>query len=126
MGQVLFIAFNQEASILEEGELCLVQFIHSGMSDFCDPMDCNIPGFPIHHQLPELSFFFPLPELSLIHVHLVGDVIQSSHPLSSPFPPVLNSFPGSGSFPMSQFFTSGGHNIGVSASTSVLPMNIQD
>ena len=38
----------------------------------------------------------------------------------------LQSFPTSGSFPMSQFFTSGGRSIGVSASTSVLPMNIQD
>ena len=38
----------------------------------------------------------------------------------------LQSFPGSGSFPMSQFFTSGGQSIGVSASTSILPMNIQD
>ena len=38
----------------------------------------------------------------------------------------LQSFPGSGSFPMNQFFTSGGQSIGVSASTSILPMNIQD
>ena len=38
----------------------------------------------------------------------------------------LQSFPNSGSFPMSQFFTSGGQSIGVSASASVLPMNIQD
>ena len=47
---------------------------------------------------------------------------SSSVPLSS----CLQSFLASGSSPMSQFFTSGGHNIGVSASTSVLPMNIQD
>ena len=38
----------------------------------------------------------------------------------------LQSFPASGSFPKSQFFTSGGQSIGVSASASVLPMNIQD
>ena len=38
----------------------------------------------------------------------------------------LQSFPASGSFPMSQLFTSGGQSIGVSASTSVLPMNTQD
>ena len=43
-----------------------------------------------------------------------------------PFSSHLQSFPSSGSFPMSQFFTSGGQSIGVSASTSVLPMNIQD
>ena len=43
-----------------------------------------------------------------------------------PFSSCLQSFPASGSFPMSQFFASGGQSIGVSASTSVLPMNIQD
>ena len=42
------------------------------------------------------------------------------------FSSCLQSFPESGSFPMSQFFTSGGQSIGVSASASVLPMNIQD
>ena len=52
------------------------------------------------------------------------------HPtISSSFIPLsscLQSFPASGSFPVSQFFSSGGHSIGVSASASVLPMNIQD
>ena len=43
-----------------------------------------------------------------------------------PFSSCLQSFSASGSFQMSQFFTSGGQSIGVSASTSVLPMNIQD
>ena len=43
-----------------------------------------------------------------------------------PFSFCLQLFPASGSFPMSQFFSSGGQNIGVSASTSVLPMNIQN
>ena len=43
-----------------------------------------------------------------------------------PFSSCLHSFPASGPFPMSQFFTSGGQSIGVSASASVLPMNIQD
>ena len=51
------------------------------------------------------------------------------HPTMSssvgPFYSHLQSFPASGSFPMSQFFTSGGQNIGASASASVLPMNIQ-
>ena len=51
------------------------------------------------------------------HPTISSSVIAFSH---------LQSFPASGSFPMSQFFTSGGHSIGVSASASVLPMNIQD
>ena len=53
-----------------------------------------------------------------------------SHPTISPsvipFSSCLQSFPASGSFPMSQFFSSGGQSIGASASASVLPMNIQD
>ena len=55
---------------------------------------------------------------------------QGCHPTISssvlPFSSRLQSFPASGSFPVSQFFTSGGHIIGVSASASVLPINIQD
>ena len=51
---------------------------------------------------------------------------HANHPLSSPFSSHLQSFPASGSFPMSQFFTSGGQSIGVSASASVPPMTIQN
>ena len=80
-------------------------------------MDCSTPGFPVHHQLLELA---------QTHVYRVGDAIQTSYPLSSPSPPTLNLSQPSGSFPMSQFFPSGGQSIGVSASASVLPMNIQD
>ena len=86
--------------------------------NLCDCMDFSIPGFPVHHQLPELA---------QIHVHRVGDATQPSHPLSSPSPPVFNLFHHqSGSFPMSQYFPSGGQSIGPSASATVLPMNIQD
>ena len=53
------------------------------------------------------------------------DAIQPSHPLSSPTPPTFNLFQHHGLSQMSQFFTSGGQSIGVSASASVLPMNIQ-
>ena len=87
------------------------QFSHS-----VDPMDCSMPGFPVHYQLPELA---------QTHVHQVGDVIQPSHPLS-PFSSCLQSFLASGSFPVSQPFISGSQSIGTSASTLVLPMNIQD
>ena len=44
-------------------------------------MDCSTPGFPVHHQLPELV---------QTHVHRIGDAMQPSHPLSSPSPPALN------------------------------------
>ena len=83
----------------------------------CHPMNCSTPGLPVHHQLPEFT---------QTHVHQVGDAIQPSHPLSSPSPPVPQSLPTSGSFPVSQFFAWGGQSIGVSASASVLPMNTQD
>ena len=64
---------------------------------------------------------------SLLKLMSVESVMPSNHLIL--FHPLLllpQSFPASGSFPMSQFFTSGGQSIGVSASTSVLPMNIQD
>ena len=83
----------------------------------CDPMDWGTPGLPVHHQLPEFT---------QTHVHWVGDAIQPSHPLLSLSPHRQQCFPASGSFQISQFFTAGGQSIGVSASTSVLPMNIQD
>ena len=68
----------------------------------------------------------PCPSLSPVchaHVHPVDDAIQPSHPLLSPFHPAFN-LSASGSFPISQPFTSGSQSIGASASASVLPMNI--
>ena len=76
---------------------------------FCDPMECCTPGFPVHHQLLDLA---------QTHVHWVSDAIH--------FSSCFQSFPASGSFPISQLFSSGGQNIGVSALASVLPINIQN
>ena len=47
----------------------------------CDPMNCSMPGLPVHHQLPEFI---------QTHVHQVSDAIQPSHPLLSPSPPAPN------------------------------------
>ena len=55
----------------------------------CNPMDSSMPGFPVHHQLPELT---------QTHVHQVGDAIQPSHPLLSPSPPAFNLFQHQGLF----------------------------
>ena len=44
----------------------------------CNPMDCSMPGLPVHHQITEFN---------QTHVHWVSDAIQPSHPLSSPSPP---------------------------------------
>jgi len=60
-----------------------------------------------------------LPELTQTHIHWVGDALQPSHPLSS-----LQSFPASGSFPMSRLFASGGQSTGhLSFSLSISPSN---
>ena len=82
----------------------------------CNPMDCSMPGFPVHYQLLYLT---------QTHGHQVWchSTILSSVIL---FSICLQSFPVSGSFQMSLFFASGGQSIGVSASISVLPVNIQD
>ena len=79
----------------------------------CHPMDCRTPGLPVHHRLSKFTH---------THVHWVGHAIQPSHPLSSPSPPALNLSQHQGLFK----WASGGQSIGVSASTSVLPMNTQD
>ena len=47
----------------------------------CDPMNCSMPGLPVHHHLPEFT---------QTHVHRVSDAIQPSHPGSSPSPPAPN------------------------------------
>ena len=80
---------------------------------FATPWTATCQAFPVHHQCPELA---------QTHVHWVSGAIQPSDPLV-PFSSCLYSFPASGSFPVSQFFTSGGQCTGVSA--SVLPVNIQ-
>ena len=47
----------------------------------CDPMNCSMSCFPVHHQLPKFT---------LTNVHQVGNAIQPSHPLSAPSPPAPN------------------------------------
>ena len=94
-----------------------VHFSHSVVSDSLRP-----------HELQHVRPPYPSPT---IRVH------PNPYPLSRwchstisssvmPFSSCLQSFPASGSFPMSQLFESGGQSIGVSASTSILPMNTQD
>ena len=79
-------------------------------------MDCSTPGLPVHHQLPELT---------QTHVHWVSDAIQPSHPRSSPSPSAFNLSQHQGLFK----WVRSSHQVAevlVSASVSVLPMNIQD
>jgi len=79
-------------------------------------MDCSTPGFPILHCLPEFA---------KTHVHGVTDAIQPSHLLSMPSPPAFNLSQHRGFSNESALSSIRWPNIGVSASVSVLPMNIQ-
>ena len=80
-----------------------------------EPMDCSTPGFPVHQQLPELA---------QTHVHWIGNDIQPSHPLLSPFPPAFNLCQHQGFFK----WIGSLHQVAkvIGASASILPMNIQD
>ena len=81
----------------------------------CDPMDCRTPG-PL-----SITNYQSLLKLMSIELVMPSNHLILRHPLL-----LLPSIFPSGSFQMSQFFTSGGQSIGVSASTSVLPMNTED
>ena len=102
---------------VQQSEYAVSQF--SSVTQLCltlgDYVDCSTPGFPVHHQLLEFVRFIPIESVML--------TISSS---ATSFSFYLPSFPPSGSFLMSQLFASGGQSIGVSASASVLPVNIQD
>ena len=80
----------------------------------CDTMDCSMPGFPVLNYPRACSNSCPLSQWC--HPIILPPIV--------PFSSWLLCFPASGSFPVSQFFTSGGQSIGASASASVFPMNI--
>ena len=83
--QMVIAAMTLKDAYSLEGKLwpTSVQFSSVAQScpTLCDPMDCSMPGFPVHHQLPELA---------QIRVPQVSDAIQPSHPLSFPSPPAFN------------------------------------
>ena len=81
------------------------------------PIDCSTPGLLVHHQLLEFT---------QTHVHWVSDNTQPPHPLLFPSPPALNLSQHQGIFKWVRCSHLVAKSIGVSASTSVLPMNIQD
>ena len=94
-----------------------VQFSHSVMSDSLQPHGLQHARFPCPSPSPR-AYSNSCPSSQWCHPTISSSVI--------PFSSCLQSFSASGSFPMNQFFPSGCQSIGVSASTSVLPMNIQD
>ena len=102
---------------LAQSKTSSVEFTHSVVSNSLWPYGLQHVRPPCPSQTPRVhSNACPLSQWC--HLTISSSVIPfSSHP---------QSFPASGSYPMSQLFTSGGQSIGVSASASVLPMNIQD
>ena len=100
-----------------EIDMCTLSSVQSqSCPTLCNPMDCSMPGLPVHHQLSVYPNSCPLSRWC--HPTISSSVV--------PFSSCPQSFPASGSFPMSQLFASGGQSIGVSASTSVPSMNTQD
>ena len=99
--------------------ICMVSVQLSSVTQLCPTLQPHglQPGFPVHHQLPQLA---------QTHGHQISDAIQPSHPLSSPSPPAFNLSQQQGLFQ----WVSSSHQVAkvleCSASASVLPMNIQD
>ena len=118
-GLVLFIPkfISTTYKVDQKLIICSVQFSHSVVSDSLPPHgrqharpSCPSPTLGAHINPCPLSWW--------CHPTISSSVV--------PFSSYPQSFPASGSFPMSQLFASGGQSIGVSASASVLPINIQD
>ena len=101
------------SSLCYTAGFCSIQFgsVAQSCPTLCDPMDCSTPGLPVHHQLPEFTQTNVMMAWLMSSSHLI---------LCSTFFSRLQSFQ------MCQFFAAGDQSIGVSASASVLPMNIQD
>ena len=110
-----YVQSNMEG-ILSGSMTLLLLFSCKSCLTPCDPMFYGAQGFPV---LNTFQSFVKLMSIEAVRPsnHLI---------LCSPFSSYPQSFPASRSFPMSQLFPSGGQSIGVSASASVLPMNIQD
>ena len=94
-----------------------VQFSLSVVSDSLQPHGLQLARLPCPSPTPG-GYSNSCPLHRWCHPTISSSIV--------PFSFCLQSFPASGSFPMSQLFTSGGQSIGVSASISVIPMNTQD
>ena len=102
--------------VISESQGSVLQFSHSVVSDSLRPHGLQHTRPPCPPPTPGV-YSNSCPLSRWCHPTISSSVIPFSH---------LQSFPASGSFQMSQLFMSGGQSIGVSASTSVLPVNIQD
>ena len=104
--QVNRIYFKREKSTkLSAQTLSQYSSVAQSCPTLCNPIECSMLGFPVHHQLLELV---------QTHVLWVSDAIQPSHPLPSPSPPALNLSQHQGLFQWVSSLPSGGQSIGVS------------
>ena len=117
MRSSIWIILHRRELAVEWWSFSLVQFSHSVMSNSLWPhglqhtrLPCPSPTPGVPSNSCPLSWWY--------HPTISSSVVS--------FSSRLQSFPASGSFQMRQFFASGSQSIGVSASSSVLPMNIQD
>ena len=94
-------------------------------SSLCNPTDCSMSGFLHYLHYPSLSYPSLSPRICSNSCPLSWWCYPTITSSAALFSFCLQSFPASGSFPMSWLFASGGQSIGDSASASVLPMNIQ-
>ena len=106
---------EKKPSVFQSVNISPVQFSSVAQScpTFCDPMDCSMPGLPVHHQLPE-----SLPKLMSIELVMPSNHLIFCHPLL--LPPSI--FPSIRVFSSESVLHTGGQSVGVSASASVLPM----
>ena len=110
------IVTKRQQQVLLKCLLLLFNSVAQSCLTLCNPTDCGMPDFPVHHNYQSL-----LTIMSIEPMMPSNHLIFCRHLL-----PLPSIFPSIRVFQMSQFFPSGGQSIGVSASTSVLPMNTQD
>ena len=113
-------AFQWGMQRSESSSLLVVHFLSSVTQSWptlCDPRDCSMLGLPVHHKLPELN---------QTHVHRVSDVIQTSHPLSSPSPPAPCLSQHQGLFQWVSSLHQVAKILELQFSASIISMNIQD
>ena len=77
----LYLLKKLSETFLHKSNSVQLSSVAQSCPTLCDPMDCSMPGLPVHHQLLALT---------QTHIHWVSDAIQPSHPLSSTSPPAFN------------------------------------
>ena len=111
-----FLSFYPAEGLSDYSAPYSVRFSHSDLSDSLQPHGVQHARLPCPSPTPGACL--TCPSSWWCHPTISSSVV--------PFSSCLQSFPASGSSPLSQFFTSGGQRFGVSASASALPMNIQE